>query len=1200
MADRTVTVQLRADVAAYIAAMRAAQRATRDFGDEVERAGGRTERNFQRYEESSRRVEDAIRRLLAEQRRLQRQQDQNNESTRRAREETDRHRESTDRSAGSTRRASFWDVERSKSLNLTVRSMMSLVAAASILAAPILSATVALGAFGTLGAQSVYRVIAAQKDLTTSWSGLSQNQRASALLVHNLTTEYKQLARSYEPETLAAFNTMVSAAKGLLPKLADTVDASGHAVQNFSNRFAQFLDVRGGELLEWAGREAPQALDVLGTTLFTTGDTFLDLIEDLEPLGITFLQFTNGVLSAINALAGLNPAIAQLAFSALLLRAPVAAMFAGIGGVVRRTREFTSATRGASFASRGLSLLMASGPALFVAAGVGLAFLVIKMTQMKSETDKLNSAMQIQFRAFGNNLAGHQEYADFLDSKGRETLQRMAQAQAELSKEENKSGQARRKAKGELEELQRAFDDNRESADKEALAIRNLTSASDQLAKNLGITADEARQMATAAGVDLTMALDKNGKFTDDARKKIDEYRQAVELSNDPIKAVTMALERAGNVSLTVKHRVEALRLAFESLLGPSLAVFTTTTQLRVGFRRLLDQFNETKGGMDGNSMAALKLQQVFAQQIQTVWQLVEAMKSQGKSNTELQAAVGAQIPLLYAFAGTSKEARAQVDALAKTIGLNVSQLNVSKSAFIAHATVMLGDRAKAEQLWTAFQKLSGAIGINTGRTALNKDSFLRAASALNIAETQANQLWSAYQKLTGGQGTSIGRTNVSKDAFLKLAASLNIAEDRALELWKMLGKLPPRKETDIFVKAQGEWVMARANRQAEGGAVPSSWPGARRGQDSVPSLLMPDEHVWTTREVAAAGGHGAMYRLREAALRGEIQGFATGGPVAPRRFARGGRVDFGHDKRATPVVAGDVMKPINDGYIAIVKAIGDAAGAEWKKYMASGGAAMVFARAQAGKPYVWGGVGPGGYDCSGFTSAITNVIQGRYPYSRRHTTHNFGFLSGPDGFIRNYSGPTSFYVGVTDAGVGHMAGTLAGVAVESSGSGNGVRVGGGARGANHPMFTRYYGLRMAEGGPVGQEYRRLADQALRRPYDDQLVGLAASLGLIGDPSSPITPAYDRGGWITGRPGRDANLIRATSGEFMINRRSAMANPGLVESINSNRGGQVGPTVVHVHMTNEGVIGSQIDMDNWISRSIDRLDRSGRAPWPTR
>jgi hypothetical protein len=58
---------------------------------------------------------------------------------------------------------------------------------------------------------------------------------------------------------------------------------------------------------------------------------------------------------------------------------------------------------------------------------------------------------------------------------------------------------------------------------------------------------------------------------------------------------------------------------------------------------------------------------------------------------------------------------------------------------------------------------------------------------------------------------------------------------------------------------------------------------GGERGKDSVPALLMPDEHVWTTKEVQAAGGHGAMYRMRKAALAGELRGFARGG--SPTRF---------------------------------------------------------------------------------------------------------------------------------------------------------------------------------------------------------------------------------------------------------------------------------------------------------------------------
>lgn len=67
----------------------------------------------------------------------------------------------------------------------------------------------------------------------------------------------------------------------------------------------------------------------------------------------------------------------------------------------------------------------------------------------------------------------------------------------------------------------------------------------------------------------------------------------------------------------------------------------------------------------------------------------------------------------------------------------------------------------------------------------------------------------------------------------------------------------------------------------ARGGAV----NGGIRGKDSVNAMLMPGEHVWTTKEVEAMGGQKNMYALRAAVRRGrfhpgEAQHFAKGGAV--------------------------------------------------------------------------------------------------------------------------------------------------------------------------------------------------------------------------------------------------------------------------------------------------------------------------------
>lgn len=113
---------------------------------------------------------------------------------------------------------------------------------------------------------------------------------------------------------------------------------------------------------------------------------------------------------------------------------------------------------------------------------------------------------------------------------------------------------------------------------------------------------------------------------------------------------------------------------------------------------------------------------------------------------------------------------------------------------------------------------------------------------------------------------------------------------------------------------------------------------------------------------------------------------------------------------------------------------------------------AQKFALSQVGDPYVWGGVGPNGFDCSGFMSAITNVLLGRNPYSRVGATSSFPW----SGFSGGYSAK-GFTIGSTNnyggSGIGHMAGTLAGMNVESRG-GTGVVVGSGARGWNDPGFS--------------------------------------------------------------------------------------------------------------------------------------------------
>lgn len=131
---------------------------------------------------------------------------------------------------------------------------------------------------------------------------------------------------------------------------------------------------------------------------------------------------------------------------------------------------------------------------------------------------------------------------------------------------------------------------------------------------------------------------------------------------------------------------------------------------------------------------------------------------------------------------------------------------------------------------------------------------------------------------------------------------------------------------------------------------------------------------------------------------------------------------------------------------------------------------ALQFVKDHDSAPYGWGSAGPSSFDCSGLIAAATNVIRNvGNVYQRLGNTATMpwsGFKKGQGQFTvgnaDNYGG----------SGVGHMAGTLGGVNIESRG-GEGVVWGPRARGYNDPGFNEHYylgagvGSTLADGSKV-------------------------------------------------------------------------------------------------------------------------------------
>ncbi|WP_156042392.1 phage tail tape measure protein [Rhodococcus sp. UNC363MFTsu5.1] len=217
------------------------------------------------------------------------------------------------------------------------------------------------------------------------------------------------------------------------------------------------------------------------------------------------------------------------------------------------------------------------------------------------------------------------------------------------------------------------------------------------------------------------------------------------------------------------------------------------------------------------------------------------------------------------------------------------------------------------------------------------------------------------------------------------------------------------------------------------------------------------------------------------------LQALRSGGPVAGRRangllFGPGtGTSDsvVGLDAAGVPtarVSAGEWVTPehaVNAKTIPFLEALrnGWVPSADFLRAMVAGDLvarlpgraeggrideAMAYAHSMDPTPYLMGGFGPGGIDCSAFVAAVVNTAMGLDPYDSRMSTVNEGDWLTAKGAQIGRGGDGDLRIGWYDNGggaYGHTAGTFPdGTNFESNGS-DGVIIGG-PTGWDDPMFT--------------------------------------------------------------------------------------------------------------------------------------------------
>lgn len=263
------------------------------------------------------------------------------------------------------------------------------------------------------------------------------------------------------------------------------------------------------------------------------------------------------------------------------------------------------------------------------------------------------------------------------------------------------------------------------------------------------------------------------------------------------------------------------------------------------------------------------------------------------------------------------------------------------------------------------------------------------------------------------------------------------------------------------------------------GGVFGHSVAGVGSG-DTQPAMLTPGE--WVIRQparMALEREYGSNFlpgfiNQADRVLTGQAPAYATGGSVS-----------FGH--------------PASSGQPMFMFAGGGSVG--------SVGSIDGFLGQLPGKvPYVWGGVGPGGYDCSGLTGQVYAMLLG-YPEFRRYfTTDTFGDNTEANqlGFR---PGTGKYTVGVNPAT--HMVGNLAGLRFEAANPRAGIIVGPGAtdvRSMEKQFYLAHEGAGFSDGGGGGFLGGLLGG------IGNALSGAGkALLGLFGGSASSLIGLADKG-----------------------------------------------------------------------------------------
>ncbi len=394
---------------------------------------------------------------------------------------------------------------------------------------------------------------------------------------------------------------------------------------------------------------------------------------------------------------------------------------------------------------------------------------------------------------------------------------------------------------------------------------------------------------------------------------------------------------------------------------------------------------------------------------------------------------VGVAAPLANTALQTAQlGTQLSTNATAVNTALNSAAMNAAVTGMSLTGQVQHAALRGSQMMTQASNRLTA------DSTALNSQNMAISTTNMSLIGQQQHGNLRISQGLTQAQTTATALNTAANNANM-IATTGNMSATNQGHLAFLRGGLDTTK-----MSAQGtaDWWQQQMGRMIPDSANPIRW-----------ILNFPMRSIvdaWNNLDGQfALGKH----------VNPVLPGFATGGHItgpgsgtSDSIMARLSDGEFVVRESVASRVP-HFLNALNSGQPEAIQAAGGRAANPYPGYAAGGMiAAQQFAKSQNGKPYQWGGTGNPSWDCSGFMSGITKALRGQNPFSGLlGTTSTMPW----GGFVPGLRG--AFTIGNTKSR-GHMAGTLAGVNVESGGS-HGVHYGPPAIGADNGLFNEKYTL---------------------------------------------------------------------------------------------------------------------------------------------